>query len=462
VVNLEDTRNSIHTMSSFKETSGDHAISAESSQIRRDKSPISESVRRKLQPWKSDIVDLMRTGSDSSYLCSQCEIFPFKKCYESTNMECIWKSPLKRLLKHRNGCRLCGILLQALCQPENDPFAHPQINKHLPKEFPDDKRTMTAWLAGDASPWPFGKGQLSKDDQLGPTEMESSTHRLGKFGREALIVAGNLAAVAGSKNPAQSLQSRAQLMKAIDYYPEALPCYIEICTTNLAKGLLDAKLWGYGPGPRAPIAVLSCFRLRAESQENYNPFLERSTLSYGRLVDRTQIDLSIGRTWLQTCEDNHGRKCMEQSWFFENKSPTVLRFIDVKQSCIVEIHGPAVRHCRYVALSYVWGNSNKFTLNQGNIDTLVKRRGLSVLLNDLPRTIHDAITATENIGEQYLWVDSMCIQQDNELEKQEQIDVMDWVYGNAVLTFVAADASDADAGLRGVQKWISQCQTAGS
>jgi hypothetical protein len=99
----------------------------------------------------------------------------------------------------------------------------------------------------------------------------------------------------------------------------------------------------------------------------------------------------------------------------------------------------------------VWGNSNKFTLNQGNIDTLVEQRGLSVLLNDLLRTIHDAITATEKIGEQYLWVDSMCIQQDNELEKEEQIDVMDWVYGNAVLTFVAADASDADAGLRGVQ-----------
>jgi hypothetical protein len=99
----------------------------------------------------------------------------------------------------------------------------------------ENNDSVVSWQCFALAIW---KGQLSKDDQLGPTEMESSTHHLGKFGRETLIVAGTLS-VAGSRDP---LRSQAQLIQAIDHYPEALPCYIEICTTNLAKGLLDAKL----------------------------------------------------------------------------------------------------------------------------------------------------------------------------------------------------------------------------
>jgi hypothetical protein len=81
-------------------------------------------------------------------------------------------------------------------------------------------------------------------------------------------------------------------------------------------------------------------------------------------------------------------------------------------------------------------------MNQGSL------RGR--ILDSLPGTIRDAIMATEKLEERYLWIDSICIQQDNEQEKQEQINIMDWVYGNATLT-LAADAPEAAAGLRGVQ-----------
>jgi hypothetical protein len=110
------------------------------------------------------------------------------------------------------------------------------------------------------------------------------------------------------------------------------------------------------------------------------------------------------------------------------------------------MHGVEVRQCRYIALSYVWGETNDFTLNSENISSFVKPGGLnSHFSNDLPRTIRDAIIVTREIGERYLWIDSMCIQQDDIPEKREQIELMDWVYGHATLTIVAADAAHAES-----------------
>jgi hypothetical protein len=70
----------------------------------------------------------------------------------------------------------------------------------------------------------------------------------------------------------------------------------------------------------------------------------------------------------------------------------------------------------------------------------------------LPGTIRDAITVAQELGERYLWVDSLCIQQDDVSEQKVQISLMDWVYGHAALTIVAADAPNADTGLKGVQE----------
>ncbi len=46
----------------------------------------------------------------------------------------------------------------------------------------------------------------------------------------------------------------------------------------------------------------------------------------------------------------------------------------------------------------------------------------------LPHTIRDAIRVTEGIGEQYIWVDALCIIQDDEVDKAEQIKSMAAIY----------------------------------
>ena len=66
-----------------------------------------------------------------------------------------------------------------------------------------------------------------------------------------------------------------------------------------------------------------------------------------------------------------------------------------------------------------------------------------------PRTVLDAVEVTKHLGEQYLWVDRLCIDQSNLQEKQFLISKMDAIYDGAEFTIVAA-AGDASTGLPGV------------
>lgn len=48
----------------------------------------------------------------------------------------------------------------------------------------------------------------------------------------------------------------------------------------------------------------------------------------------------------------------------------------------------------------------------------------------------------KDLGERYLWVDALCIVQDNQEEMTKQIRQMDRIYGRALLTIVSASPED--------------------
>lgn len=123
------------------------------------------------------------------------------------------------------------------------------------------------------------------------------------------------------------------------------------------------------------------------------------------------------------------------------------RVIDVQQDCVIPVHGP--QGCRYLALSYVWGGDQKFK-NLKARDAALRQPGSLSDAQSLPQTISDAIFFTKAIGERYLWVDSLCIIQDDE-RKMTQISAMDQIYGCAVVTIIAAYGVNAHAGLPGVR-----------
>ncbi|KAF2807152.1 HET-domain-containing protein, partial [Mytilinidion resinicola] len=103
----------------------------------------------------------------------------------------------------------------------------------------------------------------------------------------------------------------------------------------------------------------------------------------------------------------------------------------------------------YLALSYVWGGATQLQLTSENFTSLSTENGLNELSDSIPRTIKDAMILCKNLGERYLWVDTLCIVQDDESDRHFQISNMANIYSQAVLTIVAASGSSADAGLPG-------------
>lgn len=64
-------------------------------------------------------------------------------------------------------------------------------------------------------------------------------------------------------------------------------------------------------------------------------------------------------------------------------------------------------------------------------------------LERLPRTIQDAVMITRSLGITYLWVDVLCIIQDNKDDWAKESARMADVYRNSVVTIAASSATDA-------------------
>lgn len=177
---------------------------------------------------------------------------------------------------------------------------------------------------------------------------------------------------------------------------------------------------------------------------------EQNGRSIGRgiLVDPDWIDISTLRKWYQTCCTSHGATCESSVLLksFGSASPSYL--VDTVQACLV----PGDHATRYFTLSYVWGQTACLKTIKSNLnDHLVAGafRRESVVL-EIPKTIIDAMVVVQQLGERFLWVDALCIVQDDEDTLQKELDQMAAIYANSAATLVAAEGKDANYGLRGI------------
>ncbi len=138
-----------------------------------------------------------------------------------------------------------------------------------------------------------------------------------------------------------------------------------------------------------------------------------------QLEQRNPRNFDVGelRSWLNRCSERH-QQCKAKDSFLGKPLPKRFHLINVRRGCIVT----AESNPTYCALSCVWGNANQLTLNKSNLAELEKehaRFGNELLL---PKTITDAIKLCHDISQNYLWIDCLCILQDGEEDKHDQID----------------------------------------
>lgn len=250
-----------------------------------------------------------------------------------------------------------------------------------------------------------------------------------------------------------------------------LPVAVSIIVHNVGhtdEGLLNVDVWGYGNAHRAPLSRISTFNLRIASA--YQPSLE-GNLKYGKLL-KPDIDVEGDcKLWFGNCCEHHGDSC-DKPWGWNElplPSGPHFRLIDVNAMRIVQKDMLSIddqEKLKYAVLSYVWGAAGNHCLNLHvrNLEALSSRlEGYSI---PIARTILDAIDVTRRMGLQYLWVDSLCILQDDQFGENNpsarlsQIEQMDRIFGHAALTIVAADGVDAAAGLTGISTKAPRTQIA--
>ena len=69
-----------------------------------------------------------------------------------------------------------------------------------------------------------------------------------------------------------------------------------------------------------------------------------------------------------------------------------------------------------------------------------------IKLRLLPQTFRDAIHITRKLGYQYIWIDSLCILQDDQEDWTHESSTMVGIYSNSVLTIAAVWGRDSDTG----------------
>ena len=179
----------------------------------------------------------------------------------------------------------------------------------------------------------------------------------------------------------------------------------------------------------------------------------------GRRVESGRCNPKLMRDWINTCCKDHGSRCqtagLHDPRFELMISQAFFGVIDVQDMRLVRLPSGE----RYVALSYTWGGDLPFRSLLSNVRKLQASRGIEKILGSLPRTLRDTIDLVRDLGERYLWVDSLCIVQDSDKSWELNASVMDLVYGNAFFTICAADGDKPSSGLHGMdprQRHFSQ------
>jgi hypothetical protein len=188
--------------------------------------------------------------------------------------------------------------------------------------------------------------------------------------------------------------------------------------------------WEYEPLP--PLAA-------GQEQSNHQP---QEVHSSPRHVEQTC-------KWIEACNSLHGNACVSEPTSQQSPEDVPLWLIDTHDQCIV----PGLSAHRYPALSYVWPES------RGSSDSSAPPPR-TLLLDDasitdfqqpgflgkpdteqrIPAVIKHAMEFTRSLGETHLWVDRLCIVQDDmgDAGTLSQVGKMDKIYSGAYLTIIAA------------------------
>ena len=174
-----------------------------------------------------------------------------------------------------------------------------------------------------------------------------------------------------------------------------------------------------GPqGPDIPFSDISVF-CRGSDENNVQRTSPRDLFGHSYTLDHARLSVSTGSDacvslacqWLDDCLQSHticsGLSATGSTW------PTRLIEIDKTQDLLVariRLVADLPSKPEYLALSHCWGDHKFRNLTLGTLSSFQNK----VDLDKLPLTFQHALGLTYRLGLRHIWIDSLCIVQDDQ------------------------------------------------
>ncbi|OSS48213.1 hypothetical protein B5807_07841 [Epicoccum nigrum] len=162
-------------------------------------------------------------------------------------------------------------------------------------------------------------------------------------------------------------------------------------------------------------------------------------------LNQTVNNLELMTNWLRMCKENHHECSKPTSSFLPTRLIDVRAFKNNKDVRLVESAAIVKEHYMlppYLTLSHCWGKTNLITTTGAT----VRSRKDRIAFVELSQTFRDAVELTRQLDQRYLWIDSLCIVQDDEDDWAREAARMAKVYGNSLCTLAALSSADGRGG----------------
>ncbi|KAJ0103989.1 HET-domain-containing protein [Diaporthe amygdali] len=172
----------------------------------------------------------------------------------------------------------------------------------------------------------------------------------------------------------------------------------------------------------------------------------------------TRDSTNLWRHWLNTCLETHAT-CRAFEQRLETYSPK--RLIEVLTNTNGKVSGWRLANSSrtgtvpYFTLSHCWGSYQPLRLTKDNISSLSN----SSSVQKLPKTYRDALAIVNSLGYKYIWIDSLCICQDDEEDWEKESSLMGRTYSYAICNIAATCAADGQDGLFSTRDPTTVCPT---
>lgn len=161
--------------------------------------------------------------------------------------------------------------------------------------------------------------------------------------------------------------------------------------------------------------------------------------------------MALAAWWLQNCRSTHPRCQSPRDNFKE--LPTRLVDLDTSGLRLCSLVGEPMLH-PYATLSHCWGSKHYVLLTKENLASFYT----GIPMASLSRIVIDAISIARKMGFRYLWIDTLCIVQDDPEDWEREASRMSQVYGSAALNIAASSAKDGSEGCFYEDLGISRCR----